>query len=256
MSNYWHDRFIQEMADIANSNTKSILDVIAKIYLETQKDILKELVILRNTFKTTNLRSSREALLNQTLSNVDKAIFGLAGNTNNIMVGDLTKNYIQTYQTVNDTLKSLGVSVIDLIPPAVEDIIKTPWSGASFSDRIWHNKDVMIYKAKDAIAKGMIRGDSGHVISTQLSKDLNASYENTRRLVETEIQASQTKANVDNYLNNGIDKVEISTMLDSKLCDSCNSHEGKIIPLEGAIIGKHLPPYHPNCRCTVLPYLD
>lgn len=256
MSNYWQDRLIQELNDIYLTNTKSILTALSKLYLDTQKDIVRELVVLKQARSVSNIPSSREIVLQDTLTRVDKTLLVLADNSTNLMTKDLTNTYIQTYETVSDTLRSLGAQTIDILPANIEDIIKAPWSGVSFSDRIWHNKDVLIYNAKDIISKGLIRGESYHNMATELSATMGSSYSNAKRLVETEVQASQTKANVDNYINNGIEKAEISSILDKKICKHCNKHDGKIVNIRDAIIGVDLPPYHPYCRCTLLPYID
>ena len=74
---------------------------------------------------------------------------------------------------------------------------------------------------------------------------MSSSYSNSRRLIETEISASQNKANIDNYKNNDINKCEISTVLDNKCCMDCSDREGKVIDVEKAVIGMNVPPFHP-----------
>ena len=85
---------------------------------------------------------------------------------------------------------------------------------------------------------------------------LASSYKNSRRLIETEVQASQVRSNIDNYKNNGIEKVEISAVLDDKCCMDCADHDGKIIDSNKIELYDVI--LHCNCRCTTLPciYID
>lgn len=242
---YWLDRLIKQEDEIYKYNTNDILDEVSRIYLSSQKDILKELVSLKAYNRSNNITAlSREIMLEETLQNINKTIVLLANNMNDLLTKNLCNSYIQTYETVNDTLKGLGFLPKEIIPANIENIIKEPWTGISFSDRIWHNRDVLVYEAKDTISRGLIRGESYHTMATELSKKMNASYSNSRRLIETEIQASQIKANIDNYKNNDIEKVQISAVLDSKCCMDCSDREGKVIEVNKAVLGQNVPPYH------------
>lgn len=243
---YWISRLIDEEDKLYQSNTKDILDKISKLYLTTQREILKELLALQAYNRANNITAiSREIMLANTLTNVNKTIVLLANNINNLLTTNLTNTYIQTYETVNDVLKNLGITPMDIVPANIEEIIKAPWSGTSFSDRIWFNRDKLVFNAKDTISKGLIRGQSYHDMATELSKKMNSSYSNSRRLIETEISASQNKANLDNYKNNGIEKVEISSVLDQKLCNDCADRDGEVIDVEKVVIGMNVPPFHP-----------
>lgn len=254
---YWIKRLLQEMNDIYNLSTKDILEEVSRIYLLSQKDILKELTALRAYNRANKITAlSREIMLEETLKNVNKAIVLLANNMNDLLTKNLSNSYIQTYETVNDVLKGLGIKPKDILPSNIEDVIKSNWSGTSFSDRIWHNRDVLVYNAKDTISRGLIRGESYHNMASELSKKMSSSYSNSRRLIETEVQAAQNKANLDNYKNNDIQKVEISAVLDKRCCNNCANREGKIILVDKAVLGDNIPPFHPNCRCCLLPVID
>ena len=254
---YWLDRLIKQEDLIYKSNSKDILDEVSRIYLSSQKDILKELLSLQAYNRSNNITAlSREIMLEETLQNINKTIVLLANNMNNLLTKNLTNSYIQTYETVNDTLKGLGFTPKEILPANIEDIIKQPWTGQSFSDRIWYSRDKLIFEAKDTISRGLIREESYHNMATELSKKMNASYSNSRRLIETEVQVAQVKANIDNYKNNDIEKVQISAVLDSKCCMDCMDHDGKIIDSDKIQVYEVV--RHPNCRCTTLPciYID
>lgn len=52
-----------------------------------------------------------------------------------------------------------------------------------------------------------------------------------------------------------IDGIKFVATLDAKTCPFCGSYDGKVWkPDEAAQVKR--PPLHPNCRCTVIPYID
>jgi SPP1 gp7 family putative phage head morphogenesis protein len=76
-------------------------------------------------------------------------------------------------------------------------------------------------------------------------------------LARTEIIRAHHLATIQEYRNWGVEGVfvmaEWMTAGDDRVCDKCNSLQGKIFTLdeiEGMI------PLHPNCRCIALPYLE
>lgn len=44
--------------------------------------------------------------------------------------------------------------------------------------------------------------------------------------------------------------------LDSRTCEVCGSLDGKVYKLSYMKAGETVPPYHPSCRCTTVPYYD
>ena len=51
-----------------------------------------------------------------------------------------------------------------------------------------------------------------------------------------------------------MEKYKILATLDSKTCGICGELDGKIYPVAEAVTGKNMPPFHPFCRCTDVPY--
>ena len=254
---YWINRLTSEQDSIYESAVEDILNAISEMYLEAQEEILRELTALRALNNASNNTArSRELLLEETLERIEKSIQILAENTDNLLTENLTDTYTQTYTTVSDSLRMAGALTTDIIPANIEDIIKANWSGVMFSDRIWHSRDTLVFRTKEIISKGLIRGESYHNMASELSRTMGSSYSNARRLIETEVQVAQIKANIDNYSNNDIEKVEISSVLDNKICSHCNKRDGSIVSVSDGVIGGDLPPFHPMCRCTTIPVID
>ena len=62
--------------------------------------------------------------------------------------------------------------------------------------------------------------------------------------------------NLQGYQADGVEKYQILATLDSKTCEFCGSMDGKIFSVSTAMIGKNMPPFHSECRCTTTPYYD
>lgn len=58
------------------------------------------------------------------------------------------------------------------------------------------------------------------------------------------------------YKEDGVEKYQILATLDDNTCSICGKMDGKIFNVCEAVIGKNVPPFHSNCRCTTVPYYD
>lgn len=54
----------------------------------------------------------------------------------------------------------------------------------------------------------------------------------------------------------GIEKYEFVAEVDSKTSDICLELNGKIFNIKDAEVGKNLPPMLPNCRSTIVPFVE
>lgn len=252
---YWQKR-IKKFDEIYNTETTSVLNDLEYYYRETYREVLKELTLLQAENANTNIVTEQERLLEDTLINIDNQLTLLYENEINIVGNSLRNTYLSTYMVVDDALKDLGIDVQHLLPNAVEDAVRYNWSGATYSDRIWHRKDKLLFEMKETITKGLIRESGYHEMAEELSKRMNVSYDACRTLVNTEVQAIQVRSTLNNYANNDIEKCEISAILDTKLCSHCNEHDGDIVEVVNGVMGDNIPPYHPNCRCCLLPVIE
>ena len=62
------------------------------------------------------------------------------------------------------------------------------------------------------------------------------------------------KASEEGYKELGVKEIEIVVALDERTCEVCGEMDGKHFPLDKA--EGLTPPFHPNCRCTTVPYFN
>ena len=95
-------------------------------------------------------------------------------------------------------------------------------------------------------------GEKSDNLTEEIMRTFGSSYSNAKRLVATELCHAQIESTVDKYKADGIKEVRILETNDDRTCDLCRSMDGQIIKIEDLEPGINCPPFHPNCRGTLL----
>lgn len=108
-----------------------------------------------------------------------------------------------------------------------------------------------------ALANGMAAGDNPRDIARALRDKLKIGINRAETLARTEIVSAHADATLTTYEEAGVKGVsteaEWITAGDSRVCERCASHEGKVYTIDEA---RGLIPLHPRCRCAWLPRID
>ena len=137
---------------------------------------------------------------------------------------------------------------------AIENVVSYPWSGAMFSDRLWQNKQALLFNTREVLTQGLIQGKSVNVMSSALAARMGQSYKNAERLVRTETAHIHAESDRAAYQEAGVEQYEFMATLEVRTCDVCGSLDGKHFKVSEAKAGVNYPPIHPNCRCTTVEY--
>ena len=172
----------------------------------------------------------------------------------------LSKVYESTnYRTAHltQTMKGEYGKYGQVDPNTVQRIIHSPWApdGKDFSERIWDNRKKLAKTMQSEFTQAMIIGQGTADISKAIVKNMNTSYSNANRLVETELARVHSQAFMDCMAELDVDAVEILATLDSKTSPICRRMDGKIVQRKDAKPGITIPPFHCHCRSTTVPYL-
>lgn len=166
------------------------------------------------------------------------------------LTGVYRESYYRTAWTL-DGLAGIRVSFAQLPTAAIREILRFPWSGARYSERLYQDTQLLAQRVKETMVRGMIQGHSVQ----QMAADLQARYEtghaNAIRIVRTESIHFSNAASVRVYADAGIDQVEWLATLDARTCSECGALDRKVFDRDEA----PGPPLHPNCRCTLIPHL-
>ena len=178
---------------------------------------------------------------------------------NQVIAESLTRTYRDTLLWTYDTFrpkipsapteKSLDVQIKITDTYIYNHYLKIPWcqDGKVYSDRLWGNVANFQSKLSYVLEQGIARGKGVDWMMEAWRKLTKTAGYEVARLLKTETMAMWSEATKEAYLDMGIEYVEI---INPEPCDEvCSDYVGEIIPLEEAIIGDELPPYHPNCVC-------
>ncbi|MDY0256243.1 minor capsid protein [Gudongella oleilytica] len=136
----------------------------------------------------------------------------------------------------------------------IEGVVSYPWSGAMFSDRLWQNKQALLFHLREITTQGLIQGKSVVTMSKEMSARMGQSYKNAERLIRTETNHIHNEAEIAAYKAAGVKEYEFVATLDSRTSEICASLDGKHFPLSEARPGTNFPPMHPNCRSATVEY--
>lgn len=168
------------------------------------------------------------------------------------------KEYLEIYESFS--LKS-GAAYSTLDTALANQMINEIWcaDGKSWSDRIWTNSRKLQQSLNDRLVACAITGTPTGELKKHLMEEFNVGFNRADRIVRTEMAHLQTQAAQHRYKDYGLEYYEILGNDD----DSCGNHsadchelDGKRFKLSEMRVGVNAPPFHPNCKCCIVPIVD
>lgn len=147
----------------------------------------------------------------------------------------------------------LGNTVLDNMDD-VDTLIHASFHGATFSDRIWGpHQEQLQKKLQKALRSSLILGQGLQPFVRELHKELGVTKRQAARLLGTELARVQVQANLLSIKESGFE--EFTFIAAAGCCKDCQEANGEHYKVDDAKDGLNLPPVHPNCRCTIAPYM-
>lgn len=155
-------------------------------------------------------------------------------------------------------INGVGSAFAKIDKRKINQALSKPWTydGKTFSDRIWQDKEKLKHSIEKTLTQSIIRGEAPLKTAKRIAKETNVELSSAKRLVLTESAAMSNKASMDSYKELGVDEIEFVSALDGRTCDICGVMDGKHFKTSEGVEGINLPPLHPNCRCTTVPYFN
>lgn len=156
---------------------------------------------------------------------------------------------------------NLGVRFDIPSPNIVNELLRRPWSGSNYSDKVWNLTNNFTYKLDKVVTVGLIRGEHPKVIARNLKDAMVGKsgkggklYE-YERLVRTEAAFIAEQATMSSYTRNNVEEYEYLATLDLRTSLICQDLDGKVFKVKDAVTGVNYPPMHPHCRSTTVPVI-
>lgn len=174
-----------------------------------------------------------------------------------VLAGALHKSFEKYLYDVAEYAyrKSVGGRAGAINRPAFEEVIKTPFNGRNYSAQLWGNTDTLAESLKKVFRQGFIRGDSPQEMAREIRKEFNVARSRAETLIRTDATAVVNRATIKRYKREGLKYYRILVVLDDRTTQICRNiaQEGKLYKLEDAQVGVNMPPFHYNCRSTIMP---
>lgn len=263
--NGWYERFAKEN-DISLAKARTILDkgelkefkMTLKEYTDQAKrlDLSKEHIQMLSNASIRQRLTRAQELYVYTAHHVEKL-----AKEQELQLTNLLKNVYEdsTYKTAYQVQQMQErYSHFDKVSKEeIAQAISKPWArdGKDFSSRIWDNKNLLLHSLQTEITQSLILKEGTDSLSNRIAKRLNVSYNNVRRLVETETAYIQERASFDVYDELEVEKYQILATLDNRTTDICRHLDGEIFDKKDVKIGVTAPPFHCYCRTTTIPYI-
>lgn len=163
--------------------------------------------------------------------------------------------YYRTWYNI-DQYRGFHSAFAQVDPAAVDRLLEYPFNGANFSARLWKQKDHLQTVLMESLTTMMVQGVPPQNLATDFAKKMQSKKFEAYRLLHTESSFLMSEATHAGYKEDDVEKYEIIATLDSKTCGICGELDGKVYPVEEAVPGKNMPPFHCFCRCTDAPHYD
>lgn len=149
-----------------------------------------------------------------------------------------------------------GFRVDAMSPGLMQGILRNPWSGELFSERVWKNTGILADQLNEVLTDALQRGRSWRQTAEELAGRMSVGYHEAERLVRTESVYMANTAEMEGYKAAGIARYRFLATLDSHTCDVCGALDGETFEVSAAMPGENMPPMHPNDRCTTVAEFD
>lgn len=157
----------------------------------------------------------------------------------------------------NALMQLLGGSAPGLTKNELENIMNYPWSGKTFSSRLWGNISTLEQRLSNSIINSLASGGgvvealktmkNDGVISGMFKLEQGKFNRSIENLVRTEYSHFAVEG-VRKSLNDvGVKQTQSWSAEDERVCSICGRRHGKEIKDDWH------PPYHGRCRCTEIP---
>ena len=172
-----------------------------------------------------------------------------------MLIDTYERNYYRSIYMIQKGTNIMG-SFNKVSLKAIEKIVNRKFEGSTFSDRIWNNKNDMMFKMKEEMLNITTHNKSRQDAVKSLSRRLEVNYSDSKRLIYTEQARIMSDVSEDSYKTTGVEQFEYVATLDDRTSEKDKSIDGNIYDMKDYQTGVNAEPLHPFCRGTTVPYFS
>ena len=263
---YWQERVAKAQEKLTDKSVRATERQLRKYYLNTMKKVLDDFESTYNKLLL-SIEEGREPTPAdlykldkywQMQSQLAKELKKL-GDRQAVL---LSKNFELHFFDIYYSFGLPGEAAYSTISTeAAQQMINAIWcaDGKTWSNRIWENINKLQDTLNESLIDCVVSGKKTTQLKKQLQERFGVSYSRANTLVRTEMAHIQTQAAKQRYQDYGLTEYEILGNDD----DSCGNHGVDCHELNGKRFlfaemkeGKNAPPFHPNCKCCIVPVVE
>lgn len=251
-STYWEKRVANKTWDIYN-NLEKRNKALMEIYQEASLDIEEELFQIAKKIKTSTPTLSdmhKYNRLGKLKDNINDTIKQLGKEIEKQTTKQITQAFLENYENTMKELETLEYSLPN--KKLIESLLKFPWSGENFSNRLWENTRVLERNLNEIMTRGLVQGKTIVEMATELDNRMMKGFSEAHRLVRTETMHYLNESSLRAYMDSGVKEIQLWAAIDERTCPVCGVKHGNKYRLKDAPVL----PLHANCRCTYIPVVE
>lgn len=252
---------IEEQDAISNKTIKQTEKQLRKYYAKASKDLINEFEQVYDKVLTAVAEGKEvtPAWLYQLdrywqLQNqLKQELTQLGDKEIELLTKNFQKEYIEIYNSIALPTNS---AFARLTEQRANSMINAIWcaDGKNFSQRIWKNTEYLTQTLNEELVNCVVTGKKTTQLKQKLIERFNVSYNQSNRIVRTEIAHIQNTAAADRYKDAGVKKFKVLGREEDDIGCECKKLNGTIWEFDDAAAPKF--PLHCNCRCTIAPVIE
>lgn len=267
---YWQKRMLAAQQNLSDKSIDEMNKQLRKYYLSAMQNTIKDFEAVYD--KVLAAAEDGKPITPAWLYQLDRywqmqaqlkdTLQKLGDKTCNTLSAGFEQEYKHIYSalTIDSEGKAVKAAISDKAFVTINEqgakyVANQVWcaDGKSWSQRVWDNINDLQQTLNDGLIDCVATGKKTTELKKQLMERFNVSYGRANTLVRTEITNIETQAALDRYKAYGSKQVQILVDADDRTCDSCAGKQKQFVDIDKAESGVNVPPFHPNCRCCVIP---
>jgi SPP1 gp7 family putative phage head morphogenesis protein len=259
VNKYWAERMAKAQTAISEKSARAIKMQLNKYYMQAMDSVVREFAATYDKLIYT-VGSGKEAVPADLYKlekywkmqgHLQEILNKLGSKQARLYAAAFEINFFDVYYSI--TVE--GLEAFNTLDTAtVRQMINQVWvaDGKSWSDRIWANTKKLAETLNEELIQCVLTGKTTSELKHKLQTRFNVSFNNADMIARTELAHIQTQAAQKRYQDYGIEQVEVLVDEDERTCKICAKHEG-----ERHFVNEQMPvPFHPRCRCCVIPVVE
>lgn len=173
-----------------------------------------------------------------------------------LMQSVLKARAMQEFKRMSGILGGGDTESLKTLAKMSDTIANQEFYGATSTDRIWKNHDLLKAEIEKLLVQGFVGGLNGRQLGKKLEKAIEISASTAETLMRTELARVQSQSQLESFNHYGYEEYQYHTLEDRYVCPICADMDKKIFKTADAIEGETLPPLHPRCRCSISAHMD